>query len=149
MLFLSCYLITGAVHSQKNVDSLFLGVNNNDLYVSPVFGGVITWKQNQSGAAYPVRADSNRRMFRVSTFDSDIKELSKEFSEKSVSVALYRLLSDTTRDIFANALLFELLDNRSLGKLLFWDRSDWIRSGKKDKDIKFWKEFLKSKEYMD
>lgn len=142
------YFAAGSTNAQINIDSIFLEIDNKDLYVSPVFGGTIVWKHDNSGKSYPARADSNRRMFRVSTFDGDIRSIAKYLTEKKVSVALYKLLSDTARDLYANALLYELLDNRKLGKLFQMDRKKWIESGKREKDIGFWSEYLRSKEYL-
>lgn len=147
LLFISICL-NYAAFSQTPIDSIFRSIHNDKLYVSISFGGDMTWKKNQEGEYYPTRDFSNRRMYRVSTFSQDIVALSKLYSEKEVCLALYRLLSDSTRDLFANALLYELLDNKLLGKLVLVKRSKWVASGKRDMDLMHWEALMRSKDFI-
>ena len=125
-----------------------INISNKNLYVSPLLGGPINFKKSSTEKTIPADSSSKSRIFRVSTFDGDIQEMAKHYSEQQISVCLYQLLSDTTRDLFANALLYDLHNNIKLGKLVMIDRENWIATGKRKDDLNYWKEFLQEKGYL-
>jgi hypothetical protein len=133
------FLLSGlwvSAQPRPNLDSILVSLNNNDLYVGAVIGGICFFPQKQPNP-YPPRP-----MFIVSSLDVDIRELAKKYSTKTVSEKLIALLDDSTRDFYANALLYDLLENRKLGKLLFMKREEWIYTGKKPTDIQYWKQYI-------
>ncbi len=148
IILLVFFFLIESTYSQTNIDSIFKNITNKNLYVSPLFGGPIITKDSNSGKIPRVEPRSKPRMFMVSTFDGDIKELAILYSEKQISLCLYQLLSDTTRDLFANALLYDLLDNIKPGKLILINREKWIESGKRKEDLIYWKDFLQEKGYL-
>ena len=133
--------------AQRSLDSILNSLNNRDVYVSFVT------HSSYIGTKVPVRilnTDSplaSIRSFKVVSLDEDIKELVQTFDRKMVIKKLYYLLQNPAKDFYANVLLYDLLDNKKLGKFLFnnWQsRKHWIDSGEKIKDEKKWQELIKN-----
>jgi hypothetical protein len=140
-LAISIFILSGVIgkgQSLNGLDSLLASLNNKDLYVGWIISGVdITVKKEK-----PVRDSTFRqRLFIVSSLDEDIQQLAKKYPKKILIEKLTALLKDATRDFYANALLYDLLENRKLGKLLFMKREEWISTGKKICDTQYWQEY--------
>jgi len=141
VLILSLFFNLPAIaQPYPRLDSILNSLDNAALQVWPVLRGVsITPRTGIVAREYPLP------MFIVSSFDADIHELVKEFTENTVAAKLYSLLADPERDMYADALLFQLFDDKKLGKLLFVTRAAWINSGKRECDIEFWEMYLSAK----
>jgi hypothetical protein len=145
VLFFVLSGIASKGQSQSSLDSLFESLNNKALYVGWIIRGVdITVKKEK-----PVGDSSfEQRLFIVSSLDQDIQQLAAKYSKGIVIEKLIPLLQDTTRDFYANALLYDLFENRKLGKLLFMKREEWINTGRKICDNQHWQEYAQKPMYV-
>lgn len=131
--------------SLDRLDSLLNSLNNADLYTSPIIYN--PWEPKKMG----INKDSariNKRLFIVSSLDQDIQQLAEKYPKKILVEKLVPLLQDTTRDFYANALLYDLLENRKLGKLLFMKREEWVSNGRKIFDTQHWQEYAQKQIYI-
>jgi hypothetical protein len=136
-------LLTGLglnAQPRSDLDSILASLHNNDLYVAPVLRGVDLFPQ--TGAARNISSCPQRPQFIVSSLNVDIRELADKYPAKTVVQKLIGLLEDSTRDFYANALLYDLLDNRNLVKLLFMKREEWINTGRKTTDTQYWQLYI-------
>jgi hypothetical protein len=142
-------LLTGLTinsQAQNRLDSLLNSLNNKDLYIAPIVGGInIGIKKSISNKDSLM---ATKRFFAVSSLDRDILELAGEYSKHVLAEKLYSLLQDTARDLYANALLYDLLDNRKLGKLLYMTREKWVSSGRKINDSRHWQQYMEKNIYV-
>lgn len=132
--------LAGSSQAQKNLDSLLHALQNKDLYVAPIIRGVdITVRKRTDHDSLA----ASRKLFVVSSLDEDIQLLAGRYSKQVLVPKLYALLEDTTRDLYASALLYDLLDNQKLGKLFAMSREKWVSSGKRASDIGYWTAYMK------
>jgi hypothetical protein len=138
-------LTTGSP-AQGDLDSILNTLHNKDLYVAPIITGVsITVRKPV------INKDSTmakKRFFIVSSLDQDIRLLAGIYSRQVITQKLYALLQDPARDMYASALLYDLLDNHKLGNLLFMSREKWISGGQQVKDTCYWDEYMKKQVYI-
>lgn len=87
------------------------------------------------------------RFFIVSSLDEDIQILAQKYSKEMLIEKLYALLNIPASDLYANALLYDLIDNRKLGKLLSINREKWIVSRRGKADAGVWKEYIQKNIY--
>lgn len=149
LLILSIISLSVKAPAQRSLDSILHSLNNKDVYVSVIIYGSHLGPGRIDSTINRDSARANKWFFIVTSFDQDIIEVAKTFNRKIVIERLFTLMQDTTRDFYANVLLYELLDNRKFGKFLFdWEtRKHWIESGAKLKDQIKWQEFI-SKELL-
>jgi hypothetical protein len=131
-------------HTQRNLDAILHSLNNKDVYVSFITHASYIGTKAPDSTFNKDSAMAAVRFFKVVSLDEDIKELAQAFERKILIEKLYCLLQDPARDLYANVLLYDLLDNHKLGKFLFdnHSRQQWIESGEKLKDDQKWKEFI-------
>ena len=137
--------ITCKGQSQNGLDSLLATLDNKDLYVAPIIRGVYIGIRNEKSAQTTICSD--RRSFIVSSLDEDIQQLSEKYSKKILTEKLIALLQDTARDFYANALLYDLLENKKLGKLFSMKREEWVNNGRRTSDTQYWKEYAQKPIY--
>jgi hypothetical protein len=143
LLLITYFVFPG--RSQDNLDSLLNTLHNRDLYVAPIIYGVSIVKQTV------VNKDSariNRRYYIVSSLDEDINTLAEKYSKDILVAKLYTLLNDPDRDLYANALLYDLLENNNLVKLMFMKREEWINNERWANDMRHWKVYMEKKIYI-
>jgi hypothetical protein len=133
--------------SQTGLDSIFSSLNNNDLFIAPIVGGI-------NIGIKPTEIDYKstryqKRFCRVSSLNEDINLLAEKYSKKLIAQKLFALLQDSERDLYAIALLCDLLDNQKLGKLISLKREEWISKGEKVADLKYWQGYLKKEKYLE
>lgn len=131
----------GNAQSNRELDSILASLKNNELYVSPVIRGV--WLFPVTASMQEERNEEKGPSFVVSSIDKNIRDMASVYTNTCLSEKLYALLTDPERDFYANALLYDLLDNRKLGKLLGMKREEWVSSGRQKCDMEFWKSYLK------
>lgn len=119
-------------------NDVIYSIDNKDLYIAPVYSN--PWGEKKKGINKD-SARANKRLFIVSSFNVDIHQAAKKYTKKALFEKLKELLNDSTKDLYANALLYDLFDNRKLGKLINLSRDKWINSGRRDLDIKHWQSF--------
>ncbi len=139
--FSLCYTAFG--QNKINIDSLFATLNNNELYIAPRIGGLsITTKATLSKDSAP---KSKPEIFVISSLPLTVEELVKMYSRDFLVDKLYLLLSDSQRDLYANAILYYLSgNNKYLAILMGIKRNEWISSGKAAEDKMHWNGALKS-----
>ena len=148
LLFLVSF--AGNAQSTRSFDSILTSLDNKDLYIAPIIYSSCIYCSGETKVT-GINKDSvriNKRLFRVSSLDENIRELAKKYSNKELLLKLYALLQDTGKDLYANALLYDLLDNRKLGKLLGMKREEWISSGRQKCDMEFWKTYLNARGFV-
>jgi len=148
LLFLVSF--TGNAQSARSLDSILASLDNRGLYIAPIIYSSCIYCSAGTKIT-EVNKDSvriNKRLFMVSSFDENLREMAKKYSDKVLILKLYALLLDTERDLYANALLCDLFDNRKLGKLLGIKREDWVTSGRQKCDMEFWKTYLNSRGFV-
>lgn len=128
--------------SQDSLDELLSSINNKDLYITQIHSN--PWGEKLKGIDKD-SARASKRLFIVSSLNEDIQAAAKKFTKKALLEKLKLLLNDPNKDLYANALLYDLFDNRKLGKLINLTRDEWTKSGRRDLDIKHWQEFRNSK----
>jgi hypothetical protein len=121
------------------LDSILASLHNNDLYVAVVLRGVSLSPQKEGSRN--MNPCPPRPLFIVSSIDVDIRELANKYSTQTVTQKLIGLLDDPARDFYANALLYDLLENRKLSKLYSMEREEWISTGRKSTDTQYWRQF--------
>ena len=144
IFILSC--VTGNGQSLNGLDSLLSSLNNKDLYVAPIIRGVSIVVRKEK-----INQDSIcaiRRDFMVGSLDEDIQQLAEKYSKKIVIEKLVALLQDPDRDLYANVLLYDLLENRKLGKLYSMKREEWINTGRKICDTQHWQDNTQKQIYI-
>ncbi|HMU46577.1 MAG TPA: hypothetical protein PKC72_09425 [Chitinophagaceae bacterium] len=145
ILIFTLLLISKLSFTQGNLDSIFSSLNNKDLFIAPRIGGLsITISNEERKAINNQKSSHKRELFKVSSFNYNIKELAKKYSTKQVSEKLFSLLQDNNKDLYAAALLYELFDNRKLGKLVNISRDTWVSNGRKATDVENIHQFMKN-----
>jgi hypothetical protein len=139
LMIFALYSYCTVLHSQTKLDSLLNSLKNSELYVAPILYN--PWEPRKPGNDKD-SARINKRLFIVSSLDVDIQEIATIYGRKVVIEKLYGLLSDPTRDLYASALLYDLVENRNLGQYINVTREKWISNGKKTKDIAHWNEYV-------
>jgi hypothetical protein len=134
LLFLSG--VRGNTQPAVSLDTVLASLKNSELYVAPVIRGVsiVPRTEGQVKEYYP--------SFVVGSLAQDIRTLAEIYTKKLLAKKLYLLLNDPGKDLYANALLYDLLDNRNLGKLFGMKRKVWINSGKQQCDMEFWRSYF-------
>lgn len=132
-------------YTQRSLQSLTSSLDNKDVYVAPIIRGVRITASPTVQSKDSVRVPS--RNFVVSSLDEDIRDVANLFSKAVVSNTLYLLLQDSTRDFYANLLLYDLLDNTRLCNFFAMTREQWIESGRKSLDIKKWSSYMSKEEF--
>jgi len=132
--------IGGNAQSSRDLDSILTTLKNNELYVAPVIRGV--WLFPVTASMQKERTEEKKPSFVVSSLDTDIRNMATIYTNSVLSQKLYVLLADPERNFYANALLYDLLDNRKLVKLFGVKREEWINSGKQKCDMEFWKNYF-------
>ncbi len=124
-----------------NIDSLFASLDNTDLYIAPKVGGLsITARASQTKEKTP-KLEIER--FVISSLSITFDELVSNYSRDSLIKKLYVLLVDNKRDLYANAMLYQLTGNNNhLAKLMGVNRNDWVSSGEAAIDKKHWKDTI-------
>lgn len=138
--FLILFSFAGLSQQKINIDSLLITINNNDIYIAQKIGGLsLTVKASEIG--------NNNSFFKpdkivISSFPYSNSELLAAYTKEFLMQKLLPLLNDNERDLYANAMLYCLFNNRELGKLIGVSRQEWIKSGRADFDREYWKCFL-------
>lgn len=127
-------------YSQRSLELIASSLDNKDVYVAPIIRGVRIIAQPPVQTKDSIRISP--RYFVVSSLDEDIRDVASMFSTDVVSNTLYLLLQDSTRDFYANALLYDLLDNKLLCNFFGMTREEWIESGRQRIDRKKWDEYI-------
>ncbi len=140
LLFLASF--AGNAQSTKSLDSILASLDNRDLYISPIIYG------SNISVVIKDSVRINKRLLTVSSLNENLREIGKKFSDKALILKLYALLQDPKRDLYANALLYDLLDNRKLGKLLGMKREEWVSGGRQKCDMEFWKTCLNARGFV-
>lgn len=140
LLIAIVFLWANTSFSQDNLDSIINSLNNKDVYVAPVIRGVYI-----ASPGSKINRDSaklNLSFFTVSSLDESIDRLAGKFTSQILAQRLYSLLRDSTRDFYANVLLYELFDNRFLGNFFGMNRKQWIESGRRSRDEQKWDQYM-------
>lgn len=142
---IAALLFFGIVYSafgqeRNNIDSLFSTLDNNELYITPIFGSV-------SVTTKATRVENNVKRtpskIVISSIPFNIDEMVKIYTKDVIMEKLYLILNDTRRDLYANALLYYISgDNKSLTGLIGVKRDEWIRTGMAAKDKKRWDDVI-------
>jgi hypothetical protein len=145
LLFTFLATCSFSLRAQKEIDQLLETLHNKDLYIAPIIVGThITANPRKASRG---KEKKPRRLFMVSSLPMDVQVLASKYSKKTLIKKLYPLLKDPERDLYVNALLFDLLDNVKLGKLSFMTRDQWINSGRARADNAYWDQFMKKEKY--
>lgn len=68
----------------------------------------------------------------------DLKSLIKKFNQQKLRMALVNCLNDSSRDWYANMLLYAITERDAMIFTVIENRDDWIKNGNKGKDLKYW-----------
>ena len=115
---------------QKKLDNFIKSLDNKNLNYDLVIRS-------------PQFSDS---MLRVSEYlidikSIDIKSLTEKFNNQKLLEALVNCLNDNNRDWYANMLLYAVTQKDITIFTVIEDRSEWIKNGNKDRDIKYWSNY--------
>ena len=80
-------------------------------------------------------------MFVISSLPFTIDQLCTMYTKDYLISKLYPLINDNKKDLYVNAILYNLTDdNKSLAMLVGIKRSEWVNSGRETTDKKNWNE---------
>lgn len=135
-IFLIMFSFACLSQQKINIDSLFATINNNDLYIAPKIGGLsLTVKASDIANSNSL---SKPEKIAISSFPYSTSELLAAYTKEFLMQRLLPLLNDNERDLYANAMLYCLFNNRQLGKLIGISKQEWISSGRAERDKEHW-----------
>lgn len=141
LLFILTLFSASKGYCQPELDSFIASLNNKDLYITPGIGGLEggskKWLDTTAEKLPP------RKLVYISSTNFDITQLAKKYTTQKIVDKLLPLLDDPQKDMYAAALLYDLLDNKRLIRLKYIKRDEWIKSGSKTEDARVIKECIK------
>ena len=147
LLALSLLLLCTTTYSQSLPDSIFNAIDNKGVEIGIILPrGVCLTCGNRIKKINQDSIRQNRRYAIVTSFAPyDIFELAKKYSKEIIARRLYLLLADTSKDLYANVLLYDLLNNKKLLHFFFNpDKETWISSGRRKEDVALWDSTIKA-----
>lgn len=124
-------LFTNQVWGQKSIDNIVKKLSNKELKYEIIKVGVTTLKNNKL----------NLPRMQVNIESLDIESLQEQVNHRKLMKKLISSLSDTTRDWYANLLLYAITKKDATSLLGIETRVNWINSLTKKNDVLYWEKY--------